>query len=153
MRPGPRPPRVIGRAACGAALALACGCGPSPITAGRIEAAIGPVFANLVHLQLSRIGLTPLAAADLSVTPACRPLVPGRGDRGAGEWVCSFAWHGPNEVPLHDTYDVVVAPDGCYTASVEGPEGNLGGPAITAPDGRQLRNLLYTFEGCFDPSR
>ncbi len=41
------------------ATVAAFGCGPSPITSGRIEGAIAPTFANLVHVQLSRLGLPP----------------------------------------------------------------------------------------------
>ena len=28
--------------------------------------------------------------------------------------------------------------------------GKLGGPTITLPDGRDTRNLLFAFDGCFD---
>jgi hypothetical protein len=136
-------------AALAAALALA-GCGESPITSARIERAIAPTFANLVHAQLTRIGLPGLAASDLTVTASCRKLVAETGTRGAGEWVCTLAWHGPNRETLHDTYDLTVGTDGCYTATVEGAEANLGGPTVVGPDGSRLTNLLYTFDGCFD---
>jgi hypothetical protein len=49
---------------------------------------------------------------------------------------------------MSDTYDVSVSTDGCYTATVDGEQ--LGGPAIKASDGSDVRNLLYAFEGCFD---
>ena len=39
------------------------GCGTSPITSARIERALAPTFANLVHLQLSRVGLPSVAAS------------------------------------------------------------------------------------------
>jgi len=51
---------------------------------------------------------------------------------------------------MTDTYDLSVSTDGCYTATIEGEE--LGGATINASDGSDLRNLLYAFEGCFDPS-
>jgi hypothetical protein len=135
--------------ALAAALVL-WGCGPSPITSGRIERAIAPTFANLVHAQLTRIGLPGLAASDIAVTASCRKLVAETGTRGAGDWVCTLAWHGPNRETLRDTYDLNVGTDGCYTATVEGAEANLGGPTIIAPDGSRTTNLLYTFDGCFD---
>ena len=139
------------RTALLAAVALAVyGCGPSPITSARIERAVAPTFANLVHLQLSRIGLPGLAASDIKVAASCRKLVPETDPAGAGEWVCTLAWHGPNGETLRDTYDLAVATDGCYTATVEGAEANLGGPTITAPDGHSMKNLLYAFDGCFD---
>ncbi|MEN3339244.1 MAG: hypothetical protein V7647_2920 [Acidobacteriota bacterium] len=137
------------RLALAAALALT-ECGQTPITSARIERAIAPTFANLVHAQLTRIGLPGLAASDITVTASCRKLVAETGARGAGEWVCTLAWHGPNRETLHDTYDLTVGTDGCYTATVEGAEANLGGPTIVGPDGSRMTNLLYTFDGCFD---
>src|SRR5579872_7265947 len=83
----------------------AVGCGPSPITSARIDRAIAPTFANLVHLQLSRMGLPPVAAADISVTASCRKLTPtGNGGAGSGDWVCTLVWFGPNHNLLGDTY-------------------------------------------------
>jgi len=35
-----------------------------------------------------------------------------------------------------------------YTATVEG--NTLGGPILKASDGRDVKNLLFTYEGCFD---
>jgi hypothetical protein len=125
------------------------GCGPSPITSDRIEQAIAPTFSNLVHIQLSRIGLPPVAAADIKVTASCRKLTAASGG-GAGDWVCTLVWYGPNRRSLRDTYDLSVGTDGCYTATVSGAEADLGGPTIVATDGSNVRNLLYTFEGCFD---
>ena len=62
--------------------------------------------------------------------------------------MCTLVWRAANRGTLHDTYDLFVATDGCYTATVAG-EG-LGGPTLKASDERDVRNLLYTFEGCFD---
>jgi hypothetical protein len=125
------------------------GCGPSPITSARIDKAIAPTFANLIHVQLSRLGLPPIAASDIKVTASCRKVV-GSGVAGAGDWVCMLVWQRPNRPTLRDTYDLSVATDGCYTATVDGAEGHLGGPTLKAWDGSDVRNLLYTFEGCFD---
>src|SRR4029453_6059846 len=49
-----------------------CACGASPITPSRIEQAIAPTFASLVQLQVSRLGLAPMAAAQFNVTASCR---------------------------------------------------------------------------------
>jgi hypothetical protein len=57
-------------------------------------------------------------------------------------------WRSPQRQTLSDTYDLFVATDGCYTATVSGD--SLGGPTLKTSDGRDVRNLLYTFEGCFD---
>jgi hypothetical protein len=126
------------------------GCGPSPITSDRIERAIAPTFANLVHLQLSRAGLSSVPASDIRVTASCTRLAAGDSRAGAGDWACALVWAGPNGRSLRDRYDVSVTPDGCYTATVDAAEAQLGGPTFTTPDGRNLRNLLYAFEGCFD---
>ena len=126
------------------------GCGPSPITSARIDQAIAPTFANLIHVQLSRLGLPPMAASDIKVTASCRKLVAESGAAGAGDWVCTLVWQTPNRQPLRDTYDLSVATDGCYTTTADGAEGHLGVPTLKAQDGSDVRNLLYTFEGCFD---
>jgi hypothetical protein len=132
------------------AAAAAAGCGESPITSLRIERSIAPTFANLVHVQLSRMGLPAVAASDIKVTASCRKTVSGTGRAGSGDWTCTLVWYGPNHKPLGDIYDLSVGTDGCYTATVEGAEAQLGGPAVVTPDGRTIRNLLYVFEGCFD---
>lgn len=123
-------------------------CGSSPITSSRIEVAIGHTFANLVHAQLARTGLSPVPASDITVTASCYRS--NGSTVGAGEWVCTLIWHGPNQATLHDTYDLSVGTDGCYTAVVDVAESQLGGPTIKMADGTTVRNLLYSFEGCFD---
>jgi hypothetical protein len=141
--------RSCGGAAFLTALGLVSGsCGSSAITSSRVEAAIGPTFANLVHAQLARTGFSTVPVSDITVTASCY-----RSDGstiGAGEWVCTLIWHGPNQTTLHDTYDLSVGPDGCYTAVVDAAESQLGGPTIKMANGTSVRNLLYSFEGCFD---
>jgi hypothetical protein len=122
-------------------------CGHSPITSSRIETAIQTTFANLVELQVSRLGLPPMPAPDFAVTAICRKQ-PSGADAGAGEWACTLVWQGPDRRTLRDTYDLTVGTDGCFAASVSGE--SLGGPTLKAADGRTVRNLLYAFEGCFD---
>ncbi len=129
-----------------ASAALFAACGPSPITANRIEAALQAEFVNLVELQVSRLGLRPLAAADIVATTYCRRA--SGGDSGAGEWSCALVWQAPDRRSVRETYDVSVTTDGCYSASVSGD--TLGGPMLKGADGRDVRNLLYVFEGCFE---
>jgi hypothetical protein len=128
-----------------------CACGASPITSARLEAAIASTFANLVHVQVSWLGLPPVPPSELAVKASCRK--PGVESNlgsysGSGEWLCTLRWRGPERQSLRDNYDLFVTPDGCYTATAEG-EG-LAGPMLKALDGRDVRNLLYAFEGCFD---
>jgi hypothetical protein len=129
------------------ALAASLGCGTSPITSARIEGALAPTFANLVHLQVSWLGLPPVPASAFAVNASCRK--PGGGaNLGSGEWTCTLVWKGPDKQALTDTYDLFVTTDGCFTATVATE--NLGGPMLKANDGKDVRNLLYAFEGCFD---
>jgi len=120
------------------------GCGRSAITAARIETALQTTFANLVELQFSQ---TKLPAPAFAVTAICRNRQTGS-DAGAGEWTCLLVWQGPGREMFRDTYDVVVATDGCYTATAGGE--HSAALAVKAPDGSVVNNLLSNFEGCFD---
>jgi hypothetical protein len=129
------------------AAVAASSCGPSAITAERIERAIEPTFANLVAVQVSRLQMPATTPPEFDVTASCRR--PGAtSDAGAGEWICRLRWLGPDRQTLRDTFDLTVTTDGCYTATAEGEQ--LGGPTLTARDGTAVRNLLRVFEGCFD---
>jgi hypothetical protein len=136
----------------GAVTVFVAACGTSPITAPRIEYAVAPTFANLVHVQLSRVGLPDIRALDIAAIASCRRITPGSNVIGAGEWECTLVWHGPNHRMLRDTYEVSVETNGCYTATLAGTEADLGGPAITVSNGTTMRNVLYAFDGCFDTS-
>jgi len=139
--------KVAGRIAAVFVAAALSGCGSSPITPMRIETALQTTFANLVELQVSRLHLPPLAAADFAVTAICRKQTAGN-NAGAGDWTCALVWQGPDRQMLRDSYDLFVATDGCFTATAAGE--SLGRPTLKAADGREVRNLLYSFEGCFD---
>jgi len=123
------------------------------ITSSRVEHAIASTFANLVRVQVARLGLPPIPAEDLTVRASCHRLVPESGSRGSGDWVCTLAWSGSNRTMLADTYDLAVGTDACYTATLDGTNPGLGGPTMPAADGSLTRNLLYVFDGCFDPTR
>jgi hypothetical protein len=143
-----RPISIVLLCALAAIMSVAVfGCGSSPITSTRIEASIEITFANLLEVQVWRLGLPPITAPDFALTAICRKSVPAS-NAGAGDWVCTLVWQGPDRQTLRDTYDLFVATDGCYTATVAGE--SLGGPTLKALDGSDVRNLLYTFEGCFD---
>jgi hypothetical protein len=128
-----------------AAVALS-GCASSPITPPRIEGSVERTFANLVQIQVTWLGLPAMAASDFDVTANCKKL--SGATVGSGEWLCTLVWKGPERQTLRDAYDLFVATDGCYTAMVAGE--SLGGPTLKAKDGRDVRNLLYAFDGCFD---
>jgi hypothetical protein len=139
------------RYGCGvvaAVVAMSIGaCGSSSITAARIERAISPTFANLVRVQMAWLELPPLAAADFAVQASCRRVAAS--DRvGSGEWTCTLTWKGLNRKIVRDSYELFVTADGCYTATASGEA--IGGPTLKNESGRDVRNLLYEFEGCFD---
>ena len=138
---------VCARAVVAALAALAAiGCASSPISSTRVEDSLATTFANLVELQVARLALPAMRAPDFAVTAICRRAIGN--ERGSGEWSCTLVWQGPDRRMLRDTYDVYVATDGCYTARLNGE--SLGGPTLKRADGTPVRNLLYTFEGCFD---
>ena len=139
--------RALGSALVAAATVLVYGCGSSPIVPARIEGALASTFANLVHVQMSWLGLPPMATSEFAVKASCRRLL-GQKNAGSGEWACALVWRGPDRRTVRDTYDLFVTPDGCYTATASAE--NVGGPTLKAEDGSQVRNLLYVFEGCFD---
>lgn len=142
---------MIGRGALwalsGIAMLVLPGCGSSPITPARIEAAIAPTFANLVHIQMGWLGLPPMPVSGFGVKASCRRLLPGSG-AGSGEWTCLLSWQGPDRKTLRDNYELFITADGCYTATAAVE--SVGGPTLRAEDGSVVRNLLYAFEGCFD---
>jgi ABC-2 type transport system permease protein len=129
-----------------AAAVMLGGCNNSPITQERIERALASTFANLVETQVSWVGLPSMTATEVGASARCRKL-PG-GGAGAGEWVCTVIWMGPGGQSVRDAYDLFVATDGCYMASLSGE--SLGGPVLKTRDGKDVRNLLYAFDGCFD---
>lgn len=140
--------RLITRAVTTAAAALmVSGCSSySPITAARIESNIAATFSNLVETQVSWVGLPPMTASEVAASAHCLKLPTG--GMGSGEWVCTVIWMGPGGQSVRDAYDLFVATDGCYMASLSGE--SLGGPILKTKDGRNVRNLLYAFDGCFD---
>ena len=138
---------LILRAVSMAAAVIVSSCSSySPITAARIEKAIASTFANLVETQVSWVGLSPLTAAEVAASARCIKLPTG--GVGSGEWVCTIIWMGPQGQSVRDAYDLFVATDGCYMASLSGE--SLGGPILKTNDGKSVRNLLYAFDGCFD---
>ena len=120
----------------------------SPITSARIERAIASTFSNLVETQVSWVGLPRMTAAEVRASARCLKLPTG--GIGSGEWVCTVIWMGPKGQSVRDAYDLFVATDGCYMASLAGE--SLGGPILRTKDHKNVRNLLYAFDGCFDTS-
>lgn len=126
---------------------VASSCGSySPITPDRLETALASTFGHLVETQVAWVGLPPMTAAEVGASAQCLKLPTG--GVGSGEWVCTVIWMGPQGQSVRDAYDLFVATDGCYMASLSGE--SLGGPILKRQDGTSVRNLLYAFDGCFD---
>jgi ABC-2 type transport system permease protein len=144
--------RPVMKQPCLAVLALALqACGSNTITAGRVEAAFAPTFANLIQVQESKLGLPTLDVTAFQASAACHRIGPGNEPSGSGNWLCTVEWTPPgHQRPWRDTYELSVTMDGCYTATADTEENHLGGPRLTTRDGSTTTNLLYAFDGCFD---
>ena len=115
-----------------------------------MESAVATTFANLVQVQVWSAQVPAMTASDFAAKATCRRLTAGN-SAGSGEWLCTVVWKGPEKQFLRDTYDLFIMPDGCYMAQVSGEL--FGGPVLKASSGRDVRNLLYAFDGCFDTTR
>jgi ABC-2 type transport system permease protein len=132
-------------------MTLLSGCGSGGITADRVENSMKPTFVNLIHLQRSMLGASPIEPSALRTFVTCHRVGPGDGLIGGGTWRCTVAWSYPgSRGPLRDTYELSVTMDGCYTATADPTEGHIGGPTINTRDGATVKNLLYAFDSCFD---
>jgi ABC-2 type transport system permease protein len=117
------------------------------ISSHRVEDSVGATFTNLVRVQQTMLG-HPERARSFTVSPFCARESAGAGvSQGAGDdWVCQLNVNGAHLGQLGLSYNVVVKPNGCYTA--EGPPGLVGGQRIREPGGHSAVNPLYAFDGC-----
>jgi ABC-2 type transport system permease protein len=134
-----------------AVLALACGVGPTGVTAYRVAYAIGREFNNVTLLQQQLIGRRVPANARLYIQPQCNR----RGTKaiGPGDWNCNIYVYlpQPNSVPYQLTsveYDVSVQYNGCYKA--QSPPAFLGGQTMADAQGHIVTNPLFIVYGCFN---
>jgi ABC-2 type transport system permease protein len=132
---------------------LAPGCHRTGVTRPRLERAFAETFANLIESQQALLGRHGIHASLFSAKATCVRLGPGKEDAGSGSWECTVNWSLPGRGgSLADTYELSVAPDGCYTATADAREARVGGPTRKTTDGSTIPNLLYIFDGCFDAS-
>ena len=129
-------------------------CHPTGVTQGRLENAFAPIFANLIQTQETKLGYPRATARLLRASADCHRVGPGpETSIGGGQWICTVRWSIPaRAIALRDTYDLSVTPDGCFTATADGSEAHVGGRTVTTPEGRTMTNLLFAFDGCFDPT-
>lgn len=129
------------------ALAVASTLDPTWITSDRLQASVGPTFKNLVVDQQALIG-RPANSRTFNVYPFCkRESMAGGPSRGSGDdWICSLSVNGPQLGQRSATYNLVVRPDGCYTA--EGPASVVGPLHVRDAQRRTVINPLFAFDGC-----
>ena len=128
------------------------GCGSATITAGRIEASIGPTFGRLYVQEQVVQGDPRPALAAVHPHARCVKGTPDNVQRGAGsDWVCfvTYTADGPG-TDVVATYNVNVQTDGCYAADGDGPTSLNGSRTITGAGYRQVLNPLWLIDGCFD---
>jgi hypothetical protein len=125
---------------------LLTGCTPD-ITPGRVDASVGPEFANLYQVQRSLLGLAP--AVNPTASANCGRTGRGIPDSGAGDdWICQLSLSVNGVFQSIFTYELSVQADGCYTA--DGSPTLVGGAMLTTPAGTNRVNPLFEFYGCFD---
>jgi len=131
-------------------IASGSGCASRGVTANKLEVAVAATFANLIQVQEAMLEMPPVDATDLRASATCRRIGPGADPAGGGDWACTLHWFVPGrKLALHETYDLSVSTDGCYTATTEGADAHVGGARLATRHG-SVTNLLYVFNGCFD---
>jgi hypothetical protein len=140
--------KAIGAAAAAATISVLAlsGCGGPDVTQSRVEDGVGPAFANLYAHQQTLLGHHAAGRPQASAT--CQRNSKGTSNQGAGDdWVCQLLLQLSGPTSLY-TYELDVKANGCYVA--DGPPALVGGRTLTTPDGRNVTNPLFAFDGCFD---
>ncbi len=131
------------------ALALV-GCGGNDVTSTRLEAAIGPTFANLYVQQATILGHLDVSVATVAAQAACDRGGPKVKDVGPGaDWICVIHFTDSAGAPQDGKFEVQVKSNSCYTAG--GPSKLVGLATITDARGNEVTNPVFEFDGCFNP--
>lgn len=133
-------------------LLLLSGCASSHLDAPHLSRALAPTFANLIVVQEPILGGPPLSASALRAEASCQKVAAPGDTTGAGTYRCTVRWVLPGHGPVEDAYEVSLGTDACFTATADSTESHLGGPTLRTRRGETVTNLLYAFDGCFDPS-
>jgi hypothetical protein len=130
------------------------------ITRARLETSLASTFVNMYNLQQHlQVGTSVLPPADptaisdsLLFDPAPHCTKGGKDVTAGGagpDWACQVLWPSPaNETLVRIDYEVIVQPNGCYTA--QGPSNLVGQQKMLGADGQTHTNPLYEFDSCFD---
>ena len=128
------------------------GCGSTAITAGKLEASIGPTFARLYAQEQVTLGDSQPALAAVNPRAHCLKGTPAEVQHGAGsDWVCYVTYTADGAgTDVVATYNVNMQTNGCYAADGDGPTSLNGSRTITGAGYRQVLNPLWLINGCFD---
>ncbi|MCY7400707.1 MAG: hypothetical protein LH477_07090 [Nocardioides sp.] len=134
--------------------AVAAGGQGSSVTRARLERSLPVTFANLYVEQARILGRDDLTPQSLYAEAMCDKHGPDVADVGpGGDWVCLIGWSDP-KMPLppedYGKFELNVHSNDCYT--VTGPSKIIGFLTITDPQGREVPNPVFEFDGCFDPN-
>ncbi len=144
-----RLPRAAVAAGAAAALTAAlASCAPD-VTRPRVEASLGPVFANLYAQQQALLGHPGLTPAVVAPRASCDKGGPRVADEGAGsDWICMVRWADAAGKTQTGKFELQVRSNGCYQAG--GPSKLVGPLTIQATTGTYVTNPVFEFDGCFD---
>lgn len=129
-----------------AVLLLLTGCGPS-YRADALAHDVGRTFTHLYVRSVAQEGRVGVTADDLPVQTRCERGGPDTPDEGPGDdWRCLVVVTDPAIGRRDVVYEVVLRPDGCFTA--DGPPDVVGDARVRGSDGVLRLNPLYAFDGC-----
>lgn len=131
---------------------MVAACAPTRLTPTTLQPDLAGSFARLYVLQQSEQGRRPPDLRALATTAACQRGTPADRQSGAGAWTCqvTFLVDGP-ATPVRALYELDVHPDGCWSATGDGPQAVNGARTIIDASGRQRPNPLAVVFGCLDP--
>ena len=130
----------------GAVLLATAGQGPTDLTARRLEASIGPTFANLSAVRYEWQTGTP-GEANVPMDATCNRGAGTEKSSGAGDdWSCIVVDAQASAGAQPVTYDVTLKANGCYTAETGM---TLGALLVDNEQGKPFINPVYGFDGCF----
>ncbi len=126
--------------------ALLAACGPS-YDGDALATAVGRSFAHLYARSAAQDGRVDVRADDLQAGARCARGGEETPDEGPGDdWRCVVAVSDPQLGRRQVVYEVVLKPDGCFSA--EGPPEVVGDPRVRGADGVLRLNPVYAFDGC-----
>ncbi len=131
-----------------AAVLATSGCGAKPITAARLDAAVGPTFARLYVLQQQDKGPLGSPRTTDGIARCARSTATGPQQGAGDDWTCTVNFPYPDGHIEPIAYDVSVQGTGCYSAS--GPATIVGSQTMSDASGHTVTNPLFAFDGCMN---